>query len=259
MINNIHYIMLDRIFQPKHLYDLIRIGKDNDGGYLVEKKSLKNAKSLISFGISTDWSFEKDFYKLNPVSIHAYDHTVTKDFFYKTIIKSFLKIVTGKITLGIKSIMLYIDYLNFFRKDKVHFLEKIGTEKKSTSLKKVFSRKQENEKPFLMKIDIDGSEYRIMDDLIENASDITGLAIELHDVDIHKEKVKRFIENFPLTLVHIHPNNFADLDKNGNPLVLEMTFSNSPTIINNNIPDIPHVLDQKCDPNSEERIIDFIV
>ena len=38
-----------------------------------------------------------------------------------------------------------------------------------------------------------------------------------------------------------------------------MTFSNSPTIINNNIPDIPHVLDQKCDPNSEEQIIDFIV
>ena len=74
--------MLDKIFKPKHLYELIRVGKNGDGGYLIEKKSLEDSKSLISFGISTDWSFEKDFYDLNPISIHAYDHTITKRFFY---------------------------------------------------------------------------------------------------------------------------------------------------------------------------------
>ena len=248
--------MLDKSFRPKHLYDLIRVGKNHDGGYLVEKKSLKNAKSLISFGIYTDWSFEKDFYRLNPVPIHAYDHTITKEFFYKTIIKNFLKIVTGKITLGIKSIVLYIDYLNFFRKDKVHFLEKIGTEKKSTSLKKVFSRKKNNERPFFIKIDIEGSEYRIMDDLINNSDNISGLAIELHDVDIHKEKVKKFIENFPLTLVHIHPNNFADLDKDGNPTSLEITFASSPTMVSSKS-EIPHILDQKNDSKSENQTLNF--
>ena len=53
--------MLPKIFKPLNEYDLIRLGKDNDGGYLVEKESLAEAKSLISFGIAFDWSFEKHF------------------------------------------------------------------------------------------------------------------------------------------------------------------------------------------------------
>jgi hypothetical protein len=32
-------------------YPKIRIGKNNDGGYLVEKNSLLNSESLVSFGI----------------------------------------------------------------------------------------------------------------------------------------------------------------------------------------------------------------
>ena len=51
----------DKILKPKYNYDLIRIGRDNDGGYLVEKKSLENTQSLISLGISDDWSFEEQF------------------------------------------------------------------------------------------------------------------------------------------------------------------------------------------------------
>ena len=45
--------------KPKGSFDLIRIGNDNDGGYLVDKNSVLKSKSLIAMGISTDWSFEK--------------------------------------------------------------------------------------------------------------------------------------------------------------------------------------------------------
>lgn len=31
--------MLSAILKPKHTYDLIRVGQDNDGGYLLEKES----------------------------------------------------------------------------------------------------------------------------------------------------------------------------------------------------------------------------
>ena len=33
--------MLPKNFKPKKNYDLIRLGKNNDGGYLVEKNSIK--------------------------------------------------------------------------------------------------------------------------------------------------------------------------------------------------------------------------
>ena len=46
--------MLSKVLKPKHLYDLIRLGRNNDGGYLVEKNSLKVSKALISFGLSFD-------------------------------------------------------------------------------------------------------------------------------------------------------------------------------------------------------------
>ena len=36
--------MLPKNFKPKKNYDLIRLGKNNDGGYLVEKNSIKNTK-----------------------------------------------------------------------------------------------------------------------------------------------------------------------------------------------------------------------
>ena len=33
--------MLPIIFKPKYEYNLIRLGKNNDGGYLVEKESIE--------------------------------------------------------------------------------------------------------------------------------------------------------------------------------------------------------------------------
>ena len=68
--------MLPKIFKPNNEYDLIRIGSNNDGGYLVEKKSLFETEYLISFGLGLNWSFEKQFYKLNECQIDCYDHTI---------------------------------------------------------------------------------------------------------------------------------------------------------------------------------------
>ena len=45
--------MLRKIIKPKFLYDLERLGGNNDGGYLVEKGSLENSLYLLSFGIGS--------------------------------------------------------------------------------------------------------------------------------------------------------------------------------------------------------------
>ena len=43
--------MLPKQFKPKHKSNLVRIGKNNDGRYLVEKDSILKSNSLVSFGI----------------------------------------------------------------------------------------------------------------------------------------------------------------------------------------------------------------
>ena len=88
--------MLPKELKPKHCYNLIRLGKNNDGGYLVEKDSLLNSQALISFGINLDWSFEKDFYYYNKCKIHCYDHTIKYSFIKKFSRNSFLKIFNKK-------------------------------------------------------------------------------------------------------------------------------------------------------------------
>ena len=64
--------------------------------------------------------------------------------------------------------------------------------------------KEKLQMPIFIKMDIEGSEYRLLDDILKYASDISGLVIEFHDVDLHQERILNFIQKLPLTLVHIH-------------------------------------------------------
>ena len=75
-----------------------------------------------------------------------------------------------------------------------------------------------------LKIDIEGSEYRILDQLIENQKKINGLVIEFHDCDLHFDRINRFIQSFELDLVHIHVNNYSYINYLSNPAVIELTF-----------------------------------
>ena len=64
--------------------DLIRLGKNNDGGYLVSEEDIKHTKNLISLGVSFDISFEKDFKKYNKyLKILCYDGSVGFKYYKK--------------------------------------------------------------------------------------------------------------------------------------------------------------------------------
>ena len=55
----------------------------------------------------------------------------------------------------------------------------------------IFERIKSNK--IFLKIDIEGSEYRILDDLIRYQDLIKGLVIEFHNIDLHMEKILNFI------------------------------------------------------------------
>ena len=72
--------------KPKKKYELVRFGRENDGGYLVSKKTILEAKHLISFGILDDISFENDFLQINKVPVICFDHTINKSYWKKDFI-----------------------------------------------------------------------------------------------------------------------------------------------------------------------------
>lgn len=257
--------MLPKELKPKHCYNLVRLGKNNDGGYLVEKNSLLNSRSLISFGINLDWSFEKDFFLFNQCQVHCYDHTIKYSFIKKFSRNSLLKIFNKKywsingLQEIIFNIKLYRDYKNFFSGKVIHFQSAIGLGKNLSNLETVFTRINCNK--VFIKADIEGSEYRILKDLIKYQDRITGLVIEFHNIDLHIDKILEFIKNFKLNLVHIHGQNPGGedyLDNNGDPIQIELTFSSYSEFKDKNHC-IPNKLDQASDPRYKDINLKFLV
>ena len=159
---------------------------------------------MLSLGICDDWSFEKDFIKKNKIPLHAYDALLD----YR-----FLRNLNIPFIDKIKKIF---SYKNFFKGTNIHFRKFIGINNNKEGFYTLSSVLEDLEfKAIFLKIDIEGSEYRILDSIISNHQKLSGLVIEFHDCDINLSKIEWFIKNFNLKLVHIHANNhgLVDLEK----------------------------------------------
>ena len=85
--------MLKKFLKPKYKVDLVRLGNNFDGGYLIPKKVIKKTKTLLSFGLADDWSFERDFKKHNDeCQILCFDQTVNRKYWYEYTIISFFSL-----------------------------------------------------------------------------------------------------------------------------------------------------------------------
>ena len=242
---------LPHFFSIKQSTDLVRIGKDYDGGYLVSKSDIEQTDLLLGFGISDDWSFEEDFLNQKKVSIEAYDASVSERIFFRRLLGSTLRIYRFKRFLN--SLNVLLKYRKFFSQPNVNHLQKfVGLNIKSEQYCTFMDVLNQNEsKNIFLKIDIEGSEYRMLHDIVANEERITGLVLEFHDVDIHLNKIEKFINELSLNLVHVHANNFRPLREDDDlPLVLEVTFSKHSNVSTDY--NLPHKLDMPNNKNGME-------
>jgi len=240
---------LGKIFKPVANYELIRLGISNDGGYLVVKNSINNSEHLIIMCLDLDWSFEEDFKKKkDKINIICFDNNLDKKFILKKIVIQIILIIFNQ---NLKYLISLIkNYINFNI-----FLKKVKYQKKEITYGDI-SKIQNNINNIFFKIDIEGSEYRILDELIKIKNKITGIVIEFHDIDLHRAKIENFINNIGLKLVHVHPNNFGGLDKFGNPYLLELTFDKEPIVLNV-ANTLPHKYDMKNNPDADDINLTF--
>ena len=244
---NLKIVNFPKFLKPKKNYKLIRVGKNNDGGYLVDEQSIKDTKTLISLGINDEWSFEKDFLKINKnVNLKCYDNNTSLIFLIKIFFKKFIFLIYYGFIETFNSFFNIIDYF-FFLKTKIS--KKHITYKDLQKLTKKFKA------PFFFKIDIEGSEYRILEDVLRLKKNISGIVIEFHNIDLFFEKIKNFIKKNQLKLIHIHANNCGIEWNETN--IIELTFSKKPQAIGKN-PKFPNILDQPNIKKNKEIKINFI-
>lgn len=220
-----HKIILPKILQPFRCNDLIRLGKKNDGGYLVNPNDLEKTLELVVFGLGEDISFEKNLIKKYKVNTYLYDSNSKVD------IKDCDRALLNQINVGIEPNDI-----------KVHNV--------LTNLKLVF-----------LKCDIEGNEYKILYDILKYDNVLTGLIIEFHDISNYENFniITNFIAKTRLKLVHLHVNNYMYYKTpNGIiPDVLELTFTSSDNIEYDKSLELPNMLDMPNNPNDFEFKVTF--
>lgn len=216
--------------QPVERDDLTRLGSANDGGYVVPLAAVMGAKALVSFGLRFDWNFERDFQRLNPDAvIHCYDHTVSgRGALWFSVTETLRSLASGR-SHALRTALTWADYRRFFRGKARHFQQRIWRDhsRNSATISDVLERVKDL-RPIFLKIDVEGSEYRILDDVLENADKINAIAIEFHDLDIHPQSFNSILDDIrqKFHVVHVHANNYADLSPFNFPNALEVTFLN---------------------------------
>jgi len=211
---------------------LVRVGSFDDGGYVVPLLNIKDSEVLISMGISDNWDFEKDFSKISNAKILAYDDSINSEYWINRFKKDLVKFLKLKIFKPRKlyKMFQYLDFVLFFKKNKKNqfFLKRVGNDKNSINFEEINLNEIKDNNQVFLKIDIEGSEYEILDQIVSIKKKILGIVIEFHDVTSNFDKIKSFLKAIEddLKLVHIHANNYSLKEFDQFPDAIELTISN---------------------------------
>lgn len=211
--------------------NLVRLGGKHDGGYVVAKDALSSSSCLLSFGISYDLKFEYDFAALSGFTHRVYMYD-------KSTIPASLKNIWERILSSLKfqSPRPLLNYAGFIfmlrrlirhgaslKRTNISNIEQLDC----TTLSSILFQLPEKTGIFL-KIDIEGDEYLILEDIISSLASFNALVIEFHNVGAYWSKIKFFVRVLKengLLLDHLHVNNYGGLSTNRRPNVIEVSFS----------------------------------
>lgn len=246
--------------QPCIVDDLQRIGNLTDGGYVMTLRAITNIDCLLSLGLGENWSFEESFSQINKsASIEIYDNTISFFFFVKKSLNGAVKLLLLKESwVNVKARFNRLsNYFSFWYRNPRNKHHQVRINRKTFNL--ALSRIP-SDSVVGLKIDIEGSEWEILEEIITHQSRFGFIAIEIHDFDLHVQQLKDFFDQLSgrMVLSHLHANNFEGLGKNGFPRVFEITLLRDPAIrtpreYRNELP-----LDGMDAPNAKNRP-DFVI
>lgn len=248
---HLHALMPDCL-RFKTAVDLVRVGKNHDGGYLIPESDIERSEVLLSLGINDDWSFETDFHRYRNAPVFAFDASVNQRFFFQRVLKTSLRLDRT----FVRALKSCVTYGQFFRGSRVHVMKFVANDQVGDSfisMTEVLQYTSSNR--IFLKIDIEGSEYSILHSVLKQADRLTGLAIEFHDCELHLDEICEFVQAFELGLVHVHGNNYgAPASRLDVPHALELTFSRDAETLPVALQ--PHPLDQPNNRRLAELVLD---
>lgn len=259
---------LDRDFflnlRPMQYPDEIRLGSQNDGGYVVPRNLALVSTALISLGYGYDCNFERDFLRISSqCRCHLYESNID----LTSILTNLVHAIRNK-TQGLRAFPSYhVKCLMRFIRMRCHprikyFAQEVRASPFSpsqVSISQTFEELSSIDKIFL-KMDIEGGEYELLAQMDFNRC--IGMIIEFHDVNNRLVEFEKSIESLKRHFVisHFHVNNYSKYI-NGIPNVIEITFVSKTFFVNYQSLgkkfSLPSNLDAPCNPQLGEREIIF--
>ena len=192
-----------QILKPKTILgkNKIRIGSNKDGGYVL-LNDFENIKFAYSFGINNEISFDKDLADRH-IDIFMYDHTIEN-----------------------------LPFQNKrFHWKKIGLTEKIGKENNKKTLRELIEENgHTNEKNMILKIDIEGEEWNVFQDIrTDILNKFKYIIAEFHFINESKNDYLKILKkiNTSHQIFHLHCNNGGDLIYFENNIIcsaLEISF-----------------------------------
>ncbi len=254
--------------RPEHQLPLIRVGRDNDGGYVIPRLILEKTSFLFSGGYGNDFSFERDFLiKSKASSAFLYDFSIT----LPKLLVNFMAAAKATLLRRDHYAMSYYltniyTYLRLMVTPRISLIHAKLSSSTSTSgggkvsdLRSALDLISTNvEDSFFCKLDIEGYEYELIDELVELEGRIDGLVIEFHDTFSRRATFIASLNQLRVNyaVLHTHVNNYGGVAPDGEPVVFEVTFLNR-RLITDSISAVPPkkslvIHDQPNDPKSAE-------
>lgn len=225
---------------PKHSADLIRMGNQFDGGYVIPKTHIKDTDVLLSLGINDDWRFDKEFQALNPdCRVVGVDYTVGLSFIVRKTLQNSVKSLINTLLFRNDKRQKYwtrllncVFFYSFFRGQNRHLQRRVSetSGQLDISLDELIEHHcGDHQDTVFLKMDIEGAEYQIINDLCKHANRINVVAAEFHHLDTKTTQFNDFITAMSeyFHVVHIHGNNYGKyVDAIDFPETVEITFIN---------------------------------
>ena len=221
--------------RPEPTGKMIRMGRDNDGGYVLPEAAIASADALLSLGLNDDWSFDRAFNRLRPSApIIGYDPTISAGKFWckalsRTLVLPLAILIKPRRSLArcLHSWRVAFDYGPFFGGRAKHvrlWISGQSGEGKISLADALATSALADARRLVLKIDIEGAEYPVFASLPPSSLDRTSvLLVEFHDVSRHLAEIESLARSLgpKFAIAHVHANNFAPVT-NGVPEVLEV-------------------------------------
>jgi len=217
-----------RLFEYK---ELRRFGRKQDGGYVIPNDLFEQINSVISLGISFEWSFEMEIRKsFGDLKIYTFDYTTNVCKMVELFCREMARRMLGTRTLlsNVELLQLPKSYLKFLRLFH-HKKYRISTLKQSSrdfSLLEAMDLLNLTSHKSLLKVDIEGSEYEIINDVCSLSSSFIIIVMEFHNIlkneELFLSSLRSLQEHF--MVVHVHANNFSVEKESMVPTAWEFTF-----------------------------------